>query len=184
MKVATQIPGACANRDGRPRHWYRHLDARVVAAIVLAAVVGHVWPATDEALTPPGGGFTTLVMTVITPVIVLTLVDGIAGLRERRTVGRVAAGAFGYVAFFFTRALIFGRVVGNVAQPGAGMNVDPATLDAGAVTEHANGAHEPTTTGFLMAVKLDLPLPNAIFNERGPVATAAGSAPINTIQGE
>lgn len=183
MKVATQIPGACANRDGRPRHWYRHLDAQVVVAIVLAAVVGHVWPATEEALTPPGGGFTTLVRMVITSVLVLTLVGGIAGLHERRTVGRVAAGAF-YVPFFSTLALIFGRIVGNVAQPGARINVDPATLDAGAVAEHANGTHEPTTTGFLMAVKLDLPLPNAIFNERGPVATAAGSAPINTIQGE
>jgi aerobic C4-dicarboxylate transport protein len=152
MKVATQNPGIHASRGDAPRRWYQHLYAQVLLAIVLGAVVGHFWPATGEALKPLGDGFIKLVKMVIAPVIFLTLVSGIAGLRELRTVGRVAAKAFGYFLFFSTLALIIGLVVGNVVQPGAGMNVDPATLDAGAVADYASKAHETTITGFLMAV--------------------------------
>ncbi len=152
MKVVTQNPGIHASRVGAPRRWYQHLYAQVLLAIVLGAVVGHFWPATGEALKPLGDGFIKLVKMVIAPVIFLTLVSGIAGLRELRTVGRVAAKAFGYFLFFSTLALIIGLVVGNVVQPGAGMNVDPATLDAGAVADYASKAHETTITGFLMAV--------------------------------
>ncbi|WP_163335479.1 cation:dicarboxylate symporter family transporter, partial [Enterobacter hormaechei] len=53
---------------------------------------------------------------------------------------------------FSTLALIIGLIVANVVQPGAGMNVDPRTLDAGAVADFAHKAHETTITGFLMSI--------------------------------
>ena len=134
------------------RPFWSHLYAQVLAAIVLGAIVGHVWPATGEALKPLGDGFIKLVKMVIAPVIFLTLVSGIAGLRELRTVGRVAAKAFGYFLFFSTLALVVGLVVANVVHPGAGMNIDPATLDTGAIADYAHKAHETTLTGFLLAV--------------------------------
>jgi len=136
----------------KPTPFYAQLYTQVLAAIVLGALVGHVWPETGEALKPLGDGFIKLVKMVIAPVIFLTLVSGIAGMRELKTVGRVAAKAFGYFLFFSTLALILGLVVGNVVQPGAGMNVDPATLDAGAVATYAEKAHETTVVGFLMAI--------------------------------
>ena len=43
-------------------------------------------------------------------------------------VGRVAGKAFIYFLFFSTLALIVGLIVANVVQPGAGLNIDPATL--------------------------------------------------------
>ena len=134
------------------RPFWSHLYAQVLTAIVLGAVVGHVWPATGEALKPLGDGFIKLVKMVIAPVIFLTLVSGIAGLRELRTVGRVAAKAFGYFLFFSTLALVVGLVVANVVQPGAGMNIDPGTLDTGAIADYAHKAHETTLTGFLLAI--------------------------------
>ena len=124
----------------------------MLAAIVLGALLGHLSPATGEALKPLGDGFIKLVKMVIAPVIFLTLVSGIAGMRELRSVGRVAAKAFGYFLFFSTLALIVGLVVANVVQPGAGMNVNPATLDSGAVADYAHQAHETTVVGFLMAI--------------------------------
>ena len=96
-------------------------------------LLGHFWPTFGVALKPLGDGFIKLVKMIIAPVIFLTLVTGIAGMkRTRRTVGRVAAKAFAYFLFFSTLALIVGLIVANVVQPGAGMNIDPATLDAGA----------------------------------------------------
>ena len=135
-----------------PTPFWRHLYAQVLVAIVLGALLGHFLPATGEALKPLGDGFIKLVKMVIAPVIFLTLVSGIAGLGELRGVGRVAAKALGYFLFFSTLALVVGLAVANVVRPGAGMNVDPATLDAGAVSGYASQAHESTITGFLLAI--------------------------------
>ncbi len=132
--------------------FYRHLYAQVLAAIVLGALLGHFWPAAGEALKPLGDGFIKLVKMIIAPVIFLTVIGGIAGMRELGSVGRVALKAFGYFLIFSTLALIVGLVVANVVQPGAGMNVDPATLDMKSVAGYAHDAHETTVTGFLMAI--------------------------------
>ena len=147
-RMPTPTPPAPA----KPTSIYAQLYVQVLTAIVLGALVGHFWPETGAALKPLGDGFIKLVKMVIAPVIFLTLVSGIAGMRELGTVGRVAAKAFGYFLFFSTLALILGLVVANVVQPGAGMNIDPATLDAGAVADYAHQAHETTLVGFLMAV--------------------------------
>jgi len=139
-----------ATAPAGPRPFYAHLYVQVLAAIVLGAIVGHVWPDTGAALKPLGDGFIKLVKMVIAPVIFLTLVSGIAGMRELATVGRVAGKAFGYFLFFSTLALVVGLVVANLVRPGAGMNIDPATLDTGAVADYAHKAHETTLTGFLL----------------------------------
>ena len=89
---------------------------------------------------------------IIAPVIFLTLVTGIAGMKEMVQVGRVAGKAFAYFLFFSTLALIVGLVVANIVQPGAGMNVDPATLDRAAVASYSEKAHETTITGFLLDI--------------------------------
>ncbi|MFW2831203.1 dicarboxylate/amino acid:cation symporter [Sphingomonas sp. ID0503] len=128
------------------------LYVQVLVAIVLGILVGHFWPDTGVALKPLGDGFIKLVKMVIAPVIFLTVVTGIAGMNELRTVGRVATKAFAYFLFFSTLALFVGLAVGNLTQPGAGLNIDPATLDAGKVADYATKAHEQTITGFLLNV--------------------------------
>jgi aerobic C4-dicarboxylate transport protein len=64
----------------------------------------------------------------------------------------VAFKALGYFLVVSTFALIVGLFAANIIQPGAGMNVDPATLDAGAVATYASKAHEQTVVGFLMNI--------------------------------
>lgn len=135
-----------------PSPFYYHLYFQVLTAIVLGALVGHFWPTTGEALKPLGDGFIKLVKMVIAPVIFLSLVSGIAGMRELKSVGRVALKAFGYFLFFSTLALVLGLVVANVVHPGAGMNINPSTLDAGSVAGYAHQAHETTFVGFLMSI--------------------------------
>ena len=132
--------------------WYTHLYVQVIVAIVLGVIVGHVWPATGEALKPLGDGFIKLVKMVIAPVIFLTVVTGIAGMRELGAVGRVAGKAFAYFITVSTLALIVGLIVANVVQPGSGMNVDPATLDAGAVQGYAEQAKHNSLVEFLLGV--------------------------------
>ena len=136
----------------RSRPWYAHLYVQVLIAIVAGVALGHFAPATGEALKPLGDAFIKLVEMIIAPVIFLTVVTGIAGMRDLGRVGRVAGKAFAYFLFFSTLALIVGLIVANVVQPGAGLHIDPATLDATKVTSYAQKAHESTLTGFLMGI--------------------------------
>ncbi|MGV3481719.1 MAG: dicarboxylate/amino acid:cation symporter [Sphingobium sp.] len=136
----------------RRRRLAGQLYVQVLIAIVLGAILGHFWPDVGESLKPLGDGFIKLVKMIIAPVIFLTLVTGIAGMKEIASVGRVAGKAFAYFLFFSTLALIVGLIVANVVQPGAGMNIDPATLDKGAVADFSAKAHETSITGFLLAI--------------------------------
>lgn len=76
----------------------------------------------------------------------------IAGMRELATVGRIAGKAFAYFLTFSTLALVIGLTIANLVRPGSGLNVDPATLDAGAVTGFAVQAHQSSVVGFLMSI--------------------------------
>lgn len=140
---------------GRPHRQDRLIErlyVQVLIAITGGIVVGHFWPETGEALKPLGDGFIKLVKMIIAPVIFLTLVTGIAGMRELASVGRVAGKAFVYFLILSTLALIVGLIVANVVQPGAGLNIDPATLDTSKVAEFSDKAHETSITGFLLSI--------------------------------
>ncbi|MBN8848235.1 MULTISPECIES: dicarboxylate/amino acid:cation symporter [unclassified Sphingomonas] len=134
------------------RPWYAHLYLQVLVAIAAGVLLGHFWPATGEAMKPIGDAFIKLVKMIIAPVIFLTIVTGIAGMRDLGAVGRVAARAFAYFLTFSTLALIIGLIVANVVRPGAGLHIDPATLDTAKVADYAAKAHETTITGFLTAI--------------------------------
>lgn len=144
------VPSEAAPVVRRP--FYRHLYFQVLIAIALGALIGHFWPTFGESLKPLGDGFIKLVKMVIAPVIFLTIVTGIAGMRDLGSVGRVAAKALAYFLVFSTLALIVGLIIANLVRPGHGLNIDPATLNAGAVEQYAAAAHESTIVGFLMGV--------------------------------
>ncbi|UZK69630.1 dicarboxylate/amino acid:cation symporter [Sphingomonas sp. S1-29] len=152
MSLPTIAPLADSVTPPARKPWYRHLYAQVLLAIVAGVAVGHFYPATGEALKPLGDAFIKLVKMIIAPVIFLTIVTGIAGMRDLASVGRVAGKAFTYFLFFSTFALVIGMVVGNLVQPGAGLSIDPATLDAGAVADYASKAQQSTLTGFLLDI--------------------------------
>ena len=135
-----------------PRPFYRQLYFQVLAAIVLGITVGHFWPEIGANLKPLGDAFVKLVKMIIAPVIFLTVTTGIAGMSDLKKVGRVAGKAMLYFVTFSTLALIVGLIVGNVIQPGAGLNIDPATLDGSAVADYASKAHDTTIVGFLSGI--------------------------------
>jgi aerobic C4-dicarboxylate transport protein len=144
-----QLHMAHASEPVRAKSWYQHLYIQVLVAIAAGVLIGHFAPATGEALKPVGDGFIKLVKMVIAPVIFLTIVTGIAGMRDLALVGRIAGKAFGYFLVFSTLALIIGLITANVIRPGDGLNIDPATLDASKVADYAAKAHDSTISGFL-----------------------------------
>ena len=134
------------------RPWWMHLYVQVLGAILAGVLLGHYWPSVATEFKPLGDGFIKLVKMIIAPVIFLTVATGIASIGETKTLGRVVGKTFAYFLFFSTLALIVGLVVANVIQPGAGMNIDPATLDAGAIAQYEAKAHEASLTAFLLEI--------------------------------
>lgn len=146
------MAGAGAVSQGKRGRWYTHLYVQVLIAITAGVLLGHYAPSLGEAMKPIGDGFIKLVKMIIAPVIFLTIVTGIAGMRDLRSVGRVAGKAFAYFLIFSTLALIVGLIVGNVIRPGEGLHIDPATLDTAKVADYAAKAHESTLTGFFLGI--------------------------------
>jgi aerobic C4-dicarboxylate transport protein len=145
--------------------FYRMLYVQVLAAIVAGATLGHFFPDLGASLKPLGDAFINLVKMIIAPVIFLTVATGIAGMKDMAAVGSVAGKAFAYFLCFSTLALIIGLIVANVVQPGAGLGIDPVSLDAEAVANYAATAEETTISGFLLAI-----IPTTLFS-----ALTAGS---------
>src|SRR6266478_6345414 len=123
----------------------RHLYFWVLLAIIAGGVLGYAAPATAVKLKPLGDGFIALVRMLISPIIFCTVVLGITGAGDMKKVGRVGGKALIYFEVVSTFALMIGLLVVNVVRPGAGFNVDPATLDAKAVADYANKATAQTT---------------------------------------
>lgn len=101
---------------------------------------------------PLGDGFVKLIKMIIAPVIFCTVVTGIAGMESMKAVGRTGAIALLYFEIVSTLALIIGLVIVNLVQPGAGMNVDPGTLDAKAVAIYAEQAQRQGIIPFLLDI--------------------------------
>ena len=120
----------------------RSLYVQVLVAVVAGALIGYLWPETGVALKPLGDGFIRLIKMLIGPIVFCTVVLGISGMEDLKKVGRTGGLALVYFEVVSTIALVIGLVVVNVVRPGAGMHVDPATLDTSAVAQYASQAQQ------------------------------------------
>ncbi|MFL9872914.1 dicarboxylate/amino acid:cation symporter [Paraburkholderia megapolitana] len=137
----------------RQKPLYKVLYFQVIVAIVIGVAVGHFLPDVAIAMKPLGDAFIKLVRMMIAPVIFCTVVTGIAGMSDIRKVGRVGGKALLYFEVVSTLGLAIGLLAAHVLKPGAGFNVNPATLDASAVSSYAaQAAHGDGVAGFFMHV--------------------------------
>ncbi|AXK88036.1 MULTISPECIES: C4-dicarboxylate transporter DctA [Nocardia] len=116
-------------------HW---LYLAVLVAVAAGILVGWLAPGVGVSLAPLGTLFVDLIKMMIAPVIFCTIVLGIGSVRTAATVGRVGGLALGYFLAMSTVALGIGLVVGNLLDPGTGMNI---AEHAGAGASYADQAH-------------------------------------------
>ena len=162
---ATVTAHTSAAAPARRPPFYRTLWGQVLLGVAIAIVLGYVSPGTGEAMRPLGDAFIRLISMVITLVIFCTIAAGIAGMDSMKKVGRVGGKALIYFEVVTSLALAIGLGVGALLQPGAGFNVNTATLDADAVAGYAGRAQAQTIPGFLLQI-----IPNTVID-----AFASGS---------
>ncbi|MGW5381700.1 cation:dicarboxylate symporter family transporter [Nocardia sp. NPDC003963] len=128
-------------------HW---LYLAVIVAVLAGILVGWLAPGTGQALAPLGTIFVDLIKMMIAPVIFCTIVLGIGSVRAAATVGKVGGLALGYFMVMSTVALGIGLLVGNLLDPGTGLNIAGS---AGQGAEYAEKAHEAGgTVEFLQGI--------------------------------
>ena len=149
---STTVPPASKSGGSSKKPFYATLWVQVVFAIALAVMFGHFRPHAAVAMKPLGDAFIRLITMIITVIIFFTVVSGIAGMQDMKKVGRVGGKAILYFEIVSTIALALGLVVGNLAHPGSGFNVNPATLDPRAVAEYAGQAKAQSVTDFFMHI--------------------------------
>jgi aerobic C4-dicarboxylate transport protein len=138
---------------------YKSLYFQVIVAIIIGVILGHFWPATGTAMKPLGDAFIKLIKMMIAPIIFCTVVIGISGMEDMKKVGKTGGLALLYFEVVSSIALIVGLLIVNFVQPGAGMHVDPNSLDSKAVAAYTGPGKMETTVGFLMNV-----IPNTIVD--------------------
>lgn len=131
---------------------FSSLYFQVLLAITLGVFLGHVYPELGANMKPLGDGFVKLIKMIIAPVIFCTVVTGIAGMESMKAVGKTGAIALIYFEVVSTIALIIGLCVVNLLQPGGGMNIDPAALDASAISAYAEQAKSQGIIAFLLDI--------------------------------
>src|SRR5256714_4058558 len=138
---------------------YRSLYFQVIVAVVLGVLLGYFFPDTGTAMKPLGDGFIKLIKMIIAPIIFCTVVVAIAGMESMKTVGKTGGYALLYFEAVSTIALIVGLMIINLFQPGAGMNIDPASLDTKSIAAYAAPGKMQSTTDFLLNV-----IPNTVVD--------------------
>jgi aerobic C4-dicarboxylate transport protein len=128
-----------------------YLYIAVIAAVVLGVVVGLLSPELGKDLKPVGTAFVNLIKMMISPVIFCTIVLGIGSIRKAATVGRVGGLALAYFLAMSTFALAIGLVVGNILQPGSGLQL------AGAA--HYSAPEAESLSDFLLGI-----IPTTLFS--------------------
>lgn len=129
---------------------FRNLTFQVLVAVSLGVAVGVINPSLGKSLKPIGDTFVNLVKMVITPIIFLTIVHGIASMADLKKLGRVGGKALLYFELVSTLALAIGLVIVNVTKPGAGLDV--TTLATGDVSKYTATGAQQSTLEFLLHI--------------------------------
>ena len=148
-----------AELAARPKHFYQSLYLQVITAIIVGVLLGYFYPHVGETMKPFGDGFIKLIKMIIAPIIFCTVVVGIAGMEDMKKVGKTGGLALLYFEVVSSVALIVGLTIVNTVQPGAGMHIDAASLDAKSVSAYTGPGKMGGTVDFLLNI-----IPNTVVD--------------------
>lgn len=77
----------------------------------------------SNLLTPAGDIFIHLIKMIVVPIVISTLVVGIAGVGDAKQLGRIGAKTIIYFEVITTVAIVLGITLANVFQPGTGIDM-------------------------------------------------------------
>lgn len=106
------------------------LTAQIFLGLIVGVLIGWLWPQIGVALSPGAEVFLRLIKTIIAPLVFATLVVGIAGHGNLKSVGRLGLKSLIYFEVVTTFALVIGLFMVNWLQPGVGVKLSTAATSS------------------------------------------------------
>jgi proton glutamate symport protein len=141
---------------------------QIVIGLVLGVAVGALlnhfsaekawW--ISNVLQPAGDIFIRLIKMIVVPIVVSSLVVGIAGVGDAKKLGRIGVKTILYFEVVTTLAIVVGLLLANVFQPGAG--IDMSTLGTVDISKYQSTAAEVSHHHAFVETLLNL-IPSNIF---------------------
>jgi len=113
------------------------LANQIVIGMLLGIIFGYFFPAYGVAIKPLGDVFLRMIKMIIVPLIFAGLILGIAGVGDFKKMGRLGFKTMVWFELATTIALLYGLILGNVIQPGIGVDIGMAG-DTSAVAQYAS----------------------------------------------
>ena len=142
---------------------------QILIALVLGIIVGAVlhnqteskdW-LIDNFLNPAGNIFIRLIKMIVVPIVISTLIVGIAGVGDAKKLGRIGLKTIIYFEVVTTVAIVVGITLANVFQPGHG--IDMSTLAVVDISQYEKTTETVQTGGHSLVNTILSLIPSNIF---------------------
>ncbi|MBN3786630.1 glutamate/aspartate:proton symporter GltP [Burkholderia sp. Ac-20353] len=128
----------------------------LVVGIATGLVLNRFPPLRDAAvsgfLQPAGDIFIKLIRMIVVPIVFTSMVIGIAGVGDGKSLGRIGLKTLVYFEVVTTIAIVLGLVIGNVLQPGVG--TDLSQLGHADISRYQQATQQVQAHHGLMALVL------------------------------
>ncbi|OHR67368.1 glutamate:protein symporter [Bacillus sp. HMSC76G11] len=105
------------------------LASQIFIGLILGILVGVIWfndPRVAAFLQPLGDLFLRLIKMIVIPIVISSLIVGVAGAGNGKHVGRLGGKTILYFEIITTVAIVLGVLLANVFQPGQGVDLESA----------------------------------------------------------
>lgn len=126
------------------------LAYQILVGLVLGIIVGAVFygnPAVETYLQPLGTIFINMIKMIVVPIIISTLIVGVAGTGDLKQLGRLGAKTMIYFQVVSLVAIVIGLSAANIFKPGEG--IDMSTLSKGDINEYVQTTEDVQNEGFM-----------------------------------
>ncbi|GEK33682.1 proton glutamate symport protein [Kurthia sibirica] len=122
---------------------------QILIGLVLGVIVGALFYGNDNVtkyLQPVGTIFMNMIKMIVVPIIISTLILGVAGTGDMKKLGKLGLKTIIYFEIITTVAILIGIVAANIFKPGKG--VDMSHLTKGDISQFQNTTEAVSHSGF------------------------------------
>lgn len=122
---------------------------QILIGLILGIIVGAIFygnPQVAAYLQPIGDIFLRLIKMIVIPIVISSIIVGIASVGDTKKLGRLGGKTILYFEIITTIAIILGLVVANLFQPGAG--VDMGSIQKTDINSYVETAENVETHGI------------------------------------
>ncbi|WP_400164316.1 cation:dicarboxylate symporter family transporter [Brevibacillus sp. TJ4] len=126
------------------------LAIQILVGLILGIVVGAIFygnPAIATYLQPVGDIFLRLIKMIVVPIVVATLIVGVAGVGDVKKLGKIGGKTILYFEIVTTIAIVVGLLAANLFQPGVG--VDMSALQKTDIHSYVDTAESTQKSGLI-----------------------------------